>query len=258
MLEKAACRAWNYLSQHLVVARSKKTSCLCFVDEGVAKQGGTALTLWALAAKIERSLVRSNDDIQSLEGLAWYLSSQQREDGSFVSKVDILTGQEIPFESWYYPGQAVLALCSAFRILRRSSFLEGAIRGANYLMATRLTHVNQLHQNDHWQMMALAALDMAPRSSWKLGLRQLSLPVLSTIFDVLNGDPRTLSITTTQMTTRLEGLIAVVEVERRSSEPDQVRMLSDALLRGLSWCYERQVCDRHALNELDPGFRTIG
>jgi hypothetical protein len=245
-LFERACLAWNYLEGHLVETDVGETACLCVIDGGKAKLGGTALTLWALTSKIACSSVVSGREAEILIRLTQYLQSQQRADGSFAAERDPHTGQQLAVGSLYYPGQAVLALCAAYRIAWHDSFLQSAIRGSSYLLSRNLQAQDGVPLCDHWQMKALAALDrMAPQSAWQARLRQLARPVTDVVRDAAAGRGAAASLTTTQMATRLEGLLAALNVVRPAGETDPLFAVRNAVLTGLSWCYERQVDIRH-------------
>jgi hypothetical protein len=254
LIAKGAERALAYLLRFLGALECDGSVRLCLVDRGVVRLGGTALTVLALAAKLDRSMVLEALDEATLAALSRHLLSQLREDGRFTSKCDFLTGEEMPFQSLYYPGQAILALCAAYRTTGDSDFLKGAVRAAAYSVSerTRMGSTGQRNASqdmaviDHWLMMALNAVHVIDRNDrWIEPLRLLAEPML--VADETVGDSQTPSsgwsdrATTAQLATRVEGLLAVLDAELRLKEWRRAAILRRAIVSGLTRCLERQV-----------------
>jgi hypothetical protein len=126
--------AWSYLQQFLVSSRDTGRQ-LCFLTNGrIAKLDGTALALLVLAASAENSPA-SDRYAELVQQLGWYLVSQQKANGRFLSKIGCLMRIELPAKSAYYPGQAVLALCAAYQITKEVTFLESADHGVRHIAA---------------------------------------------------------------------------------------------------------------------------
>jgi hypothetical protein len=255
-LSGEAERAWSYLTRFLASAQRGGIDCSCLVEAGVAKLGGTALALLALAAKIERSIF-DRRDMDLLTKLACYLASQQEGDGRFISKSDLLTGREIPFRSLYYPGEAILALCAASRISGQVRFLECARRGARYLMGRDQEFPpGAIEFTDHWLMMALNALHAVDQDfAWVEHLRRLALPLVGDGAGAnCRGAPPTpwLEVgTTTEIATRLEGLLGALDVELRLGERGRAMILLRGIFAGIARCIERQI-GGDEMPRLDP------
>jgi hypothetical protein len=243
---RIASLAWSYLRNFLVPITWDGHVCFCLADRGMAKLGGTALALLALAAR-QKGATSSQEDVRLVEALGTYLVCQQQSSGRFVSKVDLLARTEIPFESAYYPGQAVLALCAAYRVTQDVRFLECADRGIRYLAQGHLASApTPTGFADHWAMIALAALhDVKPDRWYVEHLRYLvdplTLPAERGKTNWQGGE------FTTQIATRLEGLVAALEVELRLNERMHALCLLRTILTGLAHCYTRQVGGRGKL-----------
>ena len=127
-----------------------------------AKLGGAALALLALV-----ELHRAGGDA-ILDGSVWqgqlprlarFLVFQQDADGRFSSKYFYGAPDPEPFESIYYPGEAILALMRLHRLDREPQWLDAARRGADWLIDVRdagKTTADLPH--DHWLLMALEEL----------------------------------------------------------------------------------------------------
>jgi hypothetical protein len=243
----AAC-AFSYLRPMISFVGPEAAPRAYVVDDGAVKLGGAALTALALAAGLERAELRRDEDVTLLAKLARYVASQQRPDGSFVSKRDPRTEEEIPFESLYYPGEAILALCSAAQITGDASLLAHSVRGAENLVARTVAP----DFVDHWLVTALAALDVAaPDPKWRAHVDRIVAPMLDGPEDPV---PWRGADTTTAIATGVEALVAALGVYVRSGDRMRAAAAARAALRGLGHCYLRQVDDRHALGK-DPRAR---
>lgn len=127
---------------------------------GRAKLGGSALALLAL---LKHHQVTENDRWWDQMALfARFLTFQQAPDGRFEHLYFLDKASRRPFESLYYPGEAVLALVRYSRIHPegpRSSWFNAAERGAGWLMGVRdLGKTYDQLPHDHWLLMALDEL----------------------------------------------------------------------------------------------------
>ncbi len=122
-----------------------------------AKLGGAAL---ALLAMVEYQ--RLSEDFSWLDqarALARFLVFQQEENGHFHSKYFFGKPDDEPFESIYYPGEAILALTRLYRIDPDPAWLNTARKGADWLIGVRDQGkaVEEL-PHDHWLLIALNEL----------------------------------------------------------------------------------------------------
>jgi hypothetical protein len=127
----------------------------CLVSKGRAKLGGSALLILALLE--QDAALGSDRHFELCEGLADYLVSQQRESGAFASLRRIDGGTPRPFDSDYYPGQAVLALLRFHAAAGRPRHLAAALSGAHHLLDREPLPLLPSDVADHWLIMALAA-----------------------------------------------------------------------------------------------------
>ncbi|MDR0868221.1 MAG: hypothetical protein LBP75_07075 [Planctomycetota bacterium] len=113
----------------------------------VAQLGGSALGILALLAE-----TGAPENLATAQQLGRYLLSQQRADGSFVSKITAGSRGEDSFVSLYYPGQALLALVELYRRDGDRRWLNAAIRGSKYLSLSR--ELSGDYPPDHWLLIA--------------------------------------------------------------------------------------------------------
>lgn len=122
-----------------------------------AKLGGTALTVLAIV-QYQRA---SGDDgwAERAARLARFLLHQQEENGYFQSKYFYGEPDPKPFESIYYPGEAILALVRLYGVDPRPQWLATARRGADWLIDGRDAGKSTKDlPHDHWLLIALDEL----------------------------------------------------------------------------------------------------
>jgi len=122
-----------------------------------AKLGGSALAILALLKVGEASGDASV--IAQARPLAEFIRFQQSADGHFASKYFYGEPDPEPFESIYYPGEAILALARLHRQDPDGGWLSVAARGADWLIDVRdagKTIAELPH--DHWLLMGLEEL----------------------------------------------------------------------------------------------------
>ena len=144
-------------SSDFLVERVRKTGpggLPCLVSKGRAKLGGSALLILALLE--QDAVLGTGRDLDLCEGLADYLVSQQDDSGGFASLRRIDGGAARPFESDYYPGQAVLALLRFHAAVASPRHLAAALAGARRLVARGPLPLAPVDTADHWLIMALA------------------------------------------------------------------------------------------------------
>lgn len=128
------------------------------IDDGEAKLGGAAL---AILAMVEHQRVSGDDRwLAGARRLARFLLFQQGPDGRFESKYFYGEPDDEPFESIYYPGEAILALARLHRLDGDPAWLAAARRGADYLIDVRdAGKATSELPHDHWLLIGLAELD---------------------------------------------------------------------------------------------------
>ena len=129
-----------------------------------AKLGGAALTVLALV-EYQRA---GGDDRWAPRAtkLARFLLHQQEESGHFHSKYFYGEPDPEPFDSIYYPGEAILALARLHGLDPRPEWLAAARRGADWLIDVRdAAKSTEDLPHDHWLLMALDELHAATGES---------------------------------------------------------------------------------------------
>jgi hypothetical protein len=241
-----ADRSWEYLRHRITHVNRDGQECACLADAHIAKLGGTALMLLALC---ERTMPAgaSTEDIVLTNRLAHYILSQQRADGTFVSKAFVSTNRPIDFESVYYPGEAVLALCYAYRLTHERDYLKRAVLGAQALMRTTSCRPEASGRYaDHWFMKSLAELHiLSPDPAWASWLRSMAEPMLSTPSQAGDGSVPVhwlVDSSTTNLSTRVEALLAALCVDLEMGDRQHACKTLDYAQVGLALCLKRQIC----------------
>ena len=184
-------------------------------DHRLTVLGASGLGLLAFAEVRQQS--PESIPLVELQALGRFILLQQREDGSFASKYSIAEGPEDSFESFYYPGEAVLGLLALHELDRSPAWLTGAIKGLMYLAQSR--HDLSRLPADHWTLIATAKLILIcekaaidfPREKLRHHAEQLcnsilnESVVLNTTLDL--GKNTKIISHTTPIATRTEGLL---------------------------------------------------
>lgn len=231
----AADRAWSYLRTRLGHVRINGRSCY-FLDDGpLVKLGGVALTALALAARLE-ILRRQADEEHILRGLAEYIVMQQLRSGCFFSYFDCRRAVSLRGSSLYYSGQSVLALATTYVLTGEVAFLRSADAGMRYLAAQhRQTPPSALGFADHWSMLALAKL-------FKITTAQCYLSHLRYLVAPLLEDGAWLKFASiTRISTRLEGLVALLELELAAGECGRASSVYQRIVTGIARICETQI-----------------
>jgi hypothetical protein len=132
-------------------------SSVCIVYNDEVKLGGNALAVVALA---EHMKVTGEDVyLPIMQNLTCFIKLSQNESGGFICKQEYSTGYIYDWDSEYYTGEALLALCRLYQLDHNETWLDVAEKGAKYLINVRDKNVavdNLIH--DHWLLMALNEL----------------------------------------------------------------------------------------------------
>jgi hypothetical protein len=246
-LAQDAARAWSYLSPYIVFMERDETPFACLAVEGIAKLGFTALSLLALNERIQRTADPDPSELDLFRRFAEYVMLQQESDGHFVSKYDLNEDRRLLFESQYYSGEAILALCAASHPTRDSRFLDASAIGAKYLIH-KYEREDLISTSifDHWLMMALNQLHRSDGETiWVDYLRLATESLLQNDSEKVPFNPAEGSwmsnMTTTQITTRVEGLLGALEVETRLGESRRAAALGNAIVSAMAYCLQRQI-----------------
>ncbi len=214
------------------------------------KLGGCALALVAFlrAREIERDIVT----MEALRGLARFILSMQRPDGSFHSKWSEKQGFLTGFESLYYPGEAILGLTLLYQVDPDERWLRGAAEAAAYLVESRRGQELDL-PSDHWLMIAAShllpvygALADPPISAEEIRLHAIRLGLrmmqeqedAARVLDALGAfvvDERS-----SPTATRLEGLVALHGL-LREDETALRASIERSIAAGSAWLLRCQV-----------------
>jgi uncharacterized protein YyaL (SSP411 family) len=125
-----------------------------------AKLGGAALA--ALALLKGQAVSGDASRLPQARRFALFLLHQQEESGRFASKYFYGAADPQPFESIYYPGEAILALARLARVDPDPRWLEAARRGADWLIEVRdRAKATADLPHDHWLLMTLDELHPA-------------------------------------------------------------------------------------------------
>ena len=152
--------ALRYLAGHLTQdSASGGKYLLDTQDEEQQKVGGAGLALLAFAK--HAAATGKHDDLETMRSLARFILKQQYPDGHFRCNEDVEreTGKKRKRELWYYPGEAVLALMRLYAIEPLQVYLDGARRGADWIVNVRDAYVSEDNQDhDHWMSYAFNEL----------------------------------------------------------------------------------------------------
>jgi hypothetical protein len=131
-------------------------------DEEQQKVGGAGLALLAFA---EHAVVARRGgvppELDIMRSLARFILKQQYEDGHFRCNADVEreTGKKLKRELWYYPGEAVLGLLRLHEVDPQDAYLDGAKRGADWVVRVRDANVSEDNlDHDHWMSYAFDQL----------------------------------------------------------------------------------------------------
>ena len=217
-----------------------------------AKLGGSALGLIALLAA--HALDPAAVSLAELRSLGELIRFMQRSNGSFFSTYRNATGYDRTFHSLYYPGEAMLALSQLYRVDRDRRWLAAAVAAARYLLRSR--EEKSRLPNDHWFMIAAAALEPQAAADDDLSLGQLALRAHSLrLAQQMLADKRRIDRSspvgiiggfvadgrTTPTSTNLEGLLALCR-SLPAYDPFRQQLLSTAS-QSLRWLRRSLVTD---------------
>lgn len=157
LLEKCQL-ALQYLLQQIHEQNNSAAIMCCVVEKNSVKLGGNALAILALANYMR--VTHDEQYLQTMRKLAEWICYSQTDSGKFqINKQRFSTGKVVPFDSEYYPGEAIFALIRLYQLDPNSKWLNAAENGAKYLIEHRdaqATLEQQIH--DHWLLYGLSEL----------------------------------------------------------------------------------------------------
>lgn len=224
-----------------------------------AKLGGAALLMLAMLERIEATGDRST--LPEVRRLGRFLLFQQDGDGHFRSKYFYGKPDPVPFESVYYPGEAILALTRLHALDGNGPWLAAARKAADWLILVRdRGKAVAALPHDHWLLIGLNELHPpAPEAHYVEHARRVGEAILGAERrQSLHPDwigsfydpPRS-----TPAATRSEGLVALHHLASRNGlDPAPYR---EALLRMAAFERRCQITPESALYLLRPD-RALG
>lgn len=212
-------------------------------DEDQVKLGGNALAVVALCRQVRATGDRSR--LETIRKMARWIVSCQDENGRFTTHIKGGTGGGLtPFESLYYPGEAILALLRLYQIDPDPLWLDAAEKGAAYLIEVRDRGLSDRQlPHDHWLLYGLndlyrlrkrpLFLDHALRLARVIGASQIRTPMYPDWLGGFDRPPRS-----NPTATRTEGLCAAYALARDFGHAKQAEEILVTVRRAL--CFQLQ------------------
>jgi hypothetical protein len=185
-LLEAAARALDYLVAQIRPCTLDATSYYCLVENDEIKVGGHGLALLALSTYA--GITGSKKHLGVMQGLAGWLAKLQEPNGNFrAHKVMFGSGALTPFQSLYYPGEAIYGLTALYEIDKNPRWLVVARRVARYVVDVRDRGVaTEQLPNDHW---FLYGIDRLYRQRKDPALLDHAMKVAAAIIGAQNRAP---------------------------------------------------------------------
>jgi len=189
-----------------------------------AKLGGAAL---AILAMVQYQRATGDDGrLDRSRSMAGFLRFQQEADGHFLSKYFYGRPDSKPFESIYYPGEAILALVRLYGVDPQEKWLAAARAGADWLIDVRdAGKPTSALPHDHWLLMGLDELHQltgdqryathAARIAEAIVAAQRTVSRYPDWVGSFYDPPRS-----TPTATRAEGLVAATRLARRTGQDE--------------------------------------
>ena len=189
-----------------------------------AKLGGAALAILAIVQY--RNATGTDERLDPARRMARFLLFQQDADGHFRSKYFYGAPDPKPFESIYYPGEAILALLRLYRVDPQDAWLAAARAGADWLIDVRdAGKPTSALPHDHWLLMGLDELHQltgderyathAARIAKAIVAAQRTASPHRDWIGSFYDPPRS-----TPTATRAEGLVAATRMARRTGQDE--------------------------------------
>jgi Beta-L-arabinofuranosidase, GH127 catalytic domain len=197
-------------------------------DEEQQKVGGAGLALVMLAK--HATVTGDATNLETMRSLARLIVHQQYPDGRFRANFDVEREEKktgLKKEVLYYPGEAILGLVRLYAIDPDPTWLDGAVKGADYCVDIRdhaMTEEQQEH--DHWLSYALnelyritkkpSYLEHAYKMARAILLKQRTkenAPAPDWVATFYNGE-------TTPGSTRLEAFASDLALTRFTGKPE--------------------------------------
>lgn len=257
-LLEAAAGPVRYLLRSVRPGLEDKENTACVVEGGYVKLGGNALAALALVKYTEVTGDRSH--VPVILKLARWITACQAQSGDFLIHKQAYPGGRVQeFISYYYPGEAMLALARVHRIDPKGKWLDSAERAARHLIDVR---DRDEIRPDQWQLYALNELYRLRRDEKYLrqALRIARLIVRTQRRAHENPDwvgsfldpPRS-----TPTAVRMEALCAAHGLARDFGRGEQAGDILEAIRLGTAFQLRAQVRPESAMYLNDPQ-RALG
>ncbi|MGH7213916.1 MAG: hypothetical protein ACREIT_04055, partial [Tepidisphaeraceae bacterium] len=258
----AANRALGYLVEQAKPTEVNGMPASCVVEDRQTKLGGNALAVVAIAKCIEVTGDRRHLDL-ARQIADWIVLTQNPEGQFTVHTRAYPAGPQREFESAYYPGEAVLALCRLHDIDPQPKWLDAAERGAKWLINVRdgLLRDDQL-SHDHWLLYALNDLhrqrpdDLYVRHNARICREIIKAQHRTPKFDDWIGGyynpPRS-----NPTATRTEGLCAAHRLLMRVGQKELAGEVLEAVRLGVRFQLQTQLRPEQAMHFARPD-RALG
>lgn len=204
------------------------------VYKGEAKLGGAALALLMYTELYKTS--GSRRYLKTMRSLAEFLLWMQQPSGRFLSKYLVTERGFSPFESVYYPGEAMLALLRLYQIDPDPRWLQSVMDGAGHLLRYPVME-GRVRGHNHWFATALAELYLVqPDQAYYDELWSIAQATLDSIPRRIKKGDSSASLATVG-----ETAVAVLLLELRLKRADRIREALSAVDNVLAYCLQLQV-----------------
>lgn len=235
----------SFLLKNLKNTQVKNHDVLVAIDNNSIKLGGNALAILALAKYME--VTETREYLDTAQKLARWIQATQSPEGRFLIHKQNFTTKEISdFISNYYPGEAIYALASLYKIDKNKEWLITAEKAAGYLILVRDGEktAEQLNQ-DHWLMYGLNELyRLSPQKIYY----EHSLKITEAILNAQRKDPSDdeagsfdKPAYSTGSATRIEGLSAVYQLVRDFGTKKELEPIFSGICLGIQFLLKNQI-----------------
>ncbi len=254
---QAAEKALLYLGSSIKNTMKGGIGMAVVVEDNEVKLGGNALGAIAIAKYME--ITGNREYLPLLQKMGEWILSVQEKNGDFgVHKQRFSDGAISDFRSAYYPGEAILALIMIHHLDPRWKWLDGASRGARYLVLARDKELKD-HElpHDHWLLYGLEGLYRLEKDpiflehAMRISREIVRVQNRNSVFPDWDGgfsnDPRS-----TPASTRMEGLGAAYRMASGAGMSDEAEKILGSLLLGTSFISRNQIGPSWAMYMKNP------
>ena len=236
----------------------------CLVEDEETKLGGNGLAILAVSKYTE--VTGDSEYLEYAQSLAQFITQTQSEAGQFTHHmVSSSTGEILPFESSYYPGEAIFALTRLYEQDKDNKWIEAAHKGAMWLIEVRDKDKDiYTIQHDHWLLYALNELHKDNRNPIYLEHTKKIVDGIILKQNIgYNGSQKVwnggyyIPPTSTATATRNEGLTAAYQIFKREKEKEYMKKTLDTIQRGLHFQIANQIT-QDDVNTLNINPNSIG